>query len=115
MEDAQGPSKSALKKAEKQAKMAAAKAEKAAARTTTVPIVGGGGAKKGDESKEIIGMTVSKEVNFSQWYHDLVIKAELVEYYSEVREKSLCICSRLSTAFANYRCWTDFWLFHPPT
>ncbi|KAK1769395.1 putative prolyl-tRNA synthetase protein [Phialemonium atrogriseum] len=84
MEDAQGPSKSALKKAEKQAKMAAAKAEKAAARATTVPIVGGGGAKKGDESKEIIGMTVSKEVNFSQWYHDLVIKAELVEYYSEI-------------------------------
>jgi prolyl-tRNA synthetase len=82
MEEAPGQSKSALKKAEKQAKMAAAKAEKAA----TVPIRGGAGAsKKADESKQIIGMTVSKEANFSQWYHELVIKAELVEYYSEVR------------------------------
>jgi prolyl-tRNA synthetase len=83
MEEAPGQSKSALKKAEKQAKMAAAKAEKAA----TVPIRGAGASKKTDESKQIIGMTVAKEANFSQWYHELVIKAELVEYYSEVRGK----------------------------
>lgn len=94
MDETQGPSKSALKKAEKQAKMLAAKAEKAAARATTVPIVGGaGGAKKTDDSKEIIGITASKDTNFSAWYQDLVIKAELVEYYSEVRRrKTLCLC-----------------------
>ncbi|KAI0006626.1 prolyl-tRNA synthetase, partial [Xylariaceae sp. FL0662B] len=80
MADAQEQSKGALKKAEKQAKMAAAKAEKAAKRTVPVPVDG----KKGDQSKETIGMTVSKEENFSQWYQDLVLKAELVEYYSEI-------------------------------
>ena len=40
--------------------------------------------KKRDESKELIGITVSKETNFSQWYQELVIKAELVEYYTEI-------------------------------
>ncbi|KAI1084930.1 prolyl-tRNA synthetase [Whalleya microplaca] len=80
MEDAQEQSKSALKKAEKQAKMAAAKAEKAAKQAITVPVT----SKKGDQSKETVGMTVSKEENFSQWYQDLVLKAELVEYYSEI-------------------------------
>jgi hypothetical protein len=84
MEEAPETSKSALKKAEKQAK-----AEKAAKQAVTVPVVGGvGGSKKTEKPKEvIIGMTVTKEENFSQWYHDLVIKAELVEYYSEVRRK----------------------------
>lgn len=80
MEEAQAQSKNALKKAEKQAKMAAAKAEKAA---KTIPVVG---AKKANDSKEIIGITVSKAENFPLWYQELVLKAELVEYYSEVRE-----------------------------
>lgn len=82
MADAQDQSKSALKKAEKQAKMAASKAEKAA-KAAALPIVGG--AKKGGDNKDIIGITVSKETNFPQWYQELVTKAELVEYYSEVR------------------------------
>ncbi|EMR63071.1 putative prolyl-trna synthetase protein [Eutypa lata UCREL1] len=81
MADAQDQSKSALKKAEKQAKMAASKAEKAA-KAAALPIVGG--AKKGGDNKDIIGITVSKETNFPQWYQELVIKAELVEYYSEI-------------------------------
>ncbi|KAI8634874.1 prolyl-tRNA synthetase [Xylariaceae sp. FL1651] len=80
MEETTEPSKSALKKAEKQAKMAAAKAEKAA-KQAALPVVGG---KKGDDSKEVIGITASKETNFSQWYQELVIKAELVEYYTEI-------------------------------
>ncbi|KAI1636696.1 prolyl-tRNA synthetase [Biscogniauxia mediterranea] len=80
MEEPKEPSKSALKKAEKQAKMAAAKAEKAA-KQAVLPVVGG---KKGDDSKEVIGITVSKDTNFSQWYQELVLKAELVEYYSEI-------------------------------
>ncbi|KAF2263805.1 prolyl-tRNA synthetase [Lojkania enalia] len=79
MEEAQEQSKNALKKAQKQAKAAAAKAEKAA-KAANVPVVGG----KKDDSKEIIGITVSKEGNFSQWYQDVVIKAELVEYYNEI-------------------------------
>ncbi|KAK3307373.1 uncharacterized protein B0T15DRAFT_175018 [Chaetomium strumarium] len=77
MEDAKEQSKSALKKAEKQAKMAAAKAEKAA-KQATVPVVGG---KKTDD---IIGITVSKSENFSQWYQEVVLKAELIEYYTEI-------------------------------
>ncbi|KAI1255233.1 hypothetical protein MGN70_003297 [Eutypa lata] len=81
MADAQDQSKSALKKAEKQAKMAASKAEKAA-KAAALPIVGG--AKKGGDNKDIIGITVSKETNFPQWYQELVTKAELVEYYSEI-------------------------------
>ncbi|KAI0550239.1 prolyl-tRNA synthetase [Xylaria curta] len=73
MEEAAQTSKSALKKA---AKMAG-KAEKAAKQ---IPVVGG----KKDDSKEIIGMTASKETNFSQWYQELVVKGEMVEYYNEI-------------------------------
>jgi prolyl-tRNA synthetase len=40
--------------------------------------------KQGDAGKEIIGITVSKEEDFPQWYQELVIKAEMVEYYNEV-------------------------------
>ena len=98
MADAQEQSKSALKKAEKQAKMAASKAEKAA-KAAALPIVGGG-AKKGGDSKEVIGITVSKEANFPQWYQELVTKAELVDYYHEVREPILDSSSVL-------RCWAE--------
>jgi prolyl-tRNA synthetase len=42
-----------------------------------------GGKKQG---AEIIGITVTKDANFSQWYQELVTKAEMVEYYNEVRE-----------------------------
>lgn len=77
MEEGKEQSKSALKKAEKAAKMAAAKAEKAA-KQTNLPVVGG---KKTDD---IIGITVSKSENFSQWYQEVVLKAELIEYYTEI-------------------------------
>ncbi|KAK0643814.1 hypothetical protein B0T16DRAFT_332045 [Cercophora newfieldiana] len=77
MEEGKEQSKSALKKAEKAAKMAAAKAEKAA-KQTNLPVVGG---KKTDD---IIGITVSKADNFSQWYQEVVLKAELIEYYTEI-------------------------------
>lgn len=75
-EGAQEQSKSALKKAEKQAKMAADKASKAA--KTTLPV---GQAKKSDD---IIGMTISKAGDFSAWYQEVVLKAEMVEYYNEI-------------------------------
>ncbi|KAI1816182.1 proline-tRNA ligase-like protein [Poronia punctata] len=69
MEGAAQPSKNAQKKAGK-----AGKAEKG---QKQVPVVGG----KKDDSKEIIGITVSKETHFSQWYQELVTKGEMVEYY----------------------------------
>ncbi|KAK5654506.1 hypothetical protein OQA88_7135 [Cercophora sp. LCS_1] len=77
MGDSTEQSKSALKKAEKAAKMAAAKAEKAA-KQASLPVVGG---KKTDD---IIGITVKKDENFSQWYQEVVLKAELAEYYTEI-------------------------------
>lgn len=76
---ASGPieqSKSAIKKAEKQAKMAAEKAAKAA--KTTLPVAGG---KKTDD---IIGITLSKEKDFSGWYQEVVLKSEMIEYYNEI-------------------------------
>jgi prolyl-tRNA synthetase len=73
------PSKSALKKAEKQAKQAAEKAAKAAkAAKPALPIVGG---KKTDD---IMGITVKKSENFSAWYQEVVLKAEMIEYYTEI-------------------------------
>lgn len=72
------PSKSALKKAEKQAKMAAEKAAKAA--KASLPVVGG---KKSDD-KDIIGITSSKATDFPSWYQEVVLKAEMIEYYNEI-------------------------------
>ncbi|MDA4131861.1 MAG: hypothetical protein OK454_01870 [Thaumarchaeota archaeon] len=80
MEEIKEVSKSALKKAEKQAKMAADKAAKTA-KQTSLPIVGGGGGKKTDD---IIGITVSKTDNFAAWYQEVVLKAEMIEYYNEI-------------------------------
>lgn len=101
MEEAAQTSKSALKKA---AKMAG-KAEKAAKQ---IPVVGG----KKDDSKEIIGMTASKEANFSQWYQELVVKGEMVEYYSEVSEYAQDTPNilKLTTNLV-----LDFWFLHSPT
>ncbi|KAK4201051.1 putative bifunctional aminoacyl-tRNA synthetase [Triangularia verruculosa] len=75
MGDSTEQSKSALKKAEKAAKMAAQKAEKAA-KQAALPIQ----SKKDD----IIGITAKKGDNFSAWYQEVVQKAEMVEYYTEI-------------------------------
>ena len=77
MEASAEQSKSALKKAEKQAKLAAEKAAKAA-KKSNLPVVGG---KKTDD---IIGITSLKAENFSAWYQEVVLKAEMVEYYQEI-------------------------------
>ena len=77
MEGVAEQSKSALKKAEKQAKMAADKAAKAA-KQANLAVVGG---KKTDD---IIGITVKKDENFPLWYQEVVLKAEMVEYYQEI-------------------------------
>ncbi len=78
MADAEaGPSKSALKRAEKQARVAAEKAAKAA-KHAALPVVGG---KKTDD---IIGITSSKADNFPAWYQEVVLKSEMIEYYNEI-------------------------------
>ncbi|KAH8845571.1 hypothetical protein MCOR27_004512 [Pyricularia oryzae] len=68
------PSKSALKKA---AKASAKEASKAAKASKAAPVA----VKKTDD---IIGITVSKEENFPQWYQEVVLKAEMIEYYTEI-------------------------------
>lgn len=74
--DTKEPSKSALKKAEKAAKMAADKAAKAA--KTVLPV------GQGKKTDDIIGITSSKEVDFPSWYQEVVLKAEMIEYYNEI-------------------------------
>lgn len=77
-------SKSALKKAEKQAKMAAEKAAKAAKQATLA--VG-----QGKKTDDIIGMTTKKEDDFPAWYQEVVLKAEMIEYYNEVSLRPYCL------------------------
>lgn len=69
-------SKSALKKAEKQAKMAAEKAAKAAKQVLPVG--------QGKKTDDIIGITFSKDKEFSDWYQEVVLKSEMIEYYNEI-------------------------------
>lgn len=76
-DEAKGPSKSAQKKAEKEAKKAAEKAAKAA-KQAAAPA---GGSKKQEDT---IGLTVKKSENFSQWYQEVVLKSEMIEYYTEI-------------------------------
>jgi prolyl-tRNA synthetase len=108
----QEPSKSALKKAEKQAKLAAEKAAKAA-KQSSLGIVGskkegGGGGGGGKKQDDIIGITVSKSVNFPQWYQEVVLKAEMVEYYQEIsgffvlRPLTMHIWSTIRKWFTNH-------------
>lgn len=71
------PSKSALKKAEKAAKMEAAKLAKSAKNATLA--VG-----QGKKTDDIIGITTKKNEDFPAWYQEVVLKAEMIEYYNEV-------------------------------
>lgn len=71
------PSKSSIKKAEKAAKMNAEKLAKKAKQATLA--VG-----QGKKTDDIIGMTVKKEEDFPTWYQEVVLKAEMIEYYNEV-------------------------------
>lgn len=104
MEENKEQSKSALKKAEKAAKMAADKAAKQARKASqaSLPAVGG---KKTDD---IIGITVSKADNFPQWYQEVVLKAEMVEYYQEIsgffvlRPLTMHIWSTIRKWFTNH-------------
>lgn len=81
-------SKSALKKAEKHAKMAAEKAAKAAKQATLA--VG-----QGKKTDDIIGITTKKEEDFAAWYQEVVLKAEMIEYYNEVIEPEMFFLLRI--------------------
>lgn len=84
-------SKSALKKAEKLAKMEAAKAAKAAKNATLA--VG-----QGKKTDDIIGITTKKEDDFPAWYQEVVLKAEMIEYYNEVsRNPHSCSTTLMAT------------------
>lgn len=61
------------------------KGPKPVKKNAQVPIHGGAAkGKKGDDSKELIGITAKKDSDFSQWYQEVVIKAEMIEYYNEI-------------------------------
>lgn len=77
MEESKEQSKSALKKAEKQAKMAAEKAAKAA-KHAALPV------GQGKKTDDIIGITSKKTDDFAMWYQEVVLKAEMIEYYNEI-------------------------------
>lgn len=80
-------SKSAQKKAAKQEKMAAEKANKSA--TSTVKEAGKTESKKAVnkapkkkiEGAALIGIDVSKEEDFSGWYQQVLTKGDMLDYY----------------------------------
>lgn len=75
------PSKNALKKAEKQKKMAAEKAAKASKQTTVA--VG-----QGKKTEDVFGIVAKKDEDFPSWYQEVVLKAEMIEYYNEVSHEN---------------------------
>lgn len=80
-------SKSALKRAAKQEKLVAEKANKSA--TNTTKEAGRAEAKKAVnkapkkkiEGAALIGIDVSKEEDFSGWYQQVLIKGDMLDYY----------------------------------
>ncbi len=81
-------SKSAVKKAEKQKKLAAEKANKSA--TNTLKETAGAAAKKAttkktskaDADKALVGITVTKEEDFPNWYQQVLLKGDMLDYYN---------------------------------
>lgn len=89
MDAAQGqePSKNALKKAAKQEKLAAEKANKSATNTTKeagraeAKKAVNKPAKKKIDGAALVGIDVAKEVDFSGWYQQVLTKGEFLDYY----------------------------------
>lgn len=81
--DSKEPSKNALKKAQKQEKLAAGKANKST--TNTASDVGRAEAKKAPKKKiegaALIGIDVAKEDDFSGWYQQVLTKGDMLDYY----------------------------------
>lgn len=70
-----------------------------------------------NKAAKLVGITVPKETNCGQWYVEVVQKAELVEYYSEVcrpaidSPASCCV----APADGNMNARIDLWVLHPAT
>ncbi len=85
--DTKDVSKNALKKAQKQERLAADKANKSA--TNTTKEAGRAEAKKAVnkmpkkkiEGAALIGIDVSKEEDFSAWYQQVLTKGDMLDYY----------------------------------
>lgn len=84
--DVQEPSKNALKKAAKQEKLAAEKANKLAGKPAKD--VGKVEAKKGSTSAPkkptdsiLIGINATKEDDFPTWYQQVLTKGDMLDYY----------------------------------
>lgn len=85
--DTKEVSKNALKKAQKQERLAAEKANKSA--TNTTKELGRAEAKKAVskapkkkiEGAALIGIDVSKEDDFSGWYQQVLSKGDMLDYY----------------------------------
>ena len=83
----QEPSKNALKKAQKQEKLASEKANKSA--TSTTKEAGRAEAKravnkapkKKIDGAALIGIDVAKEDDFSGWYQQVLTKGDMLDYY----------------------------------
>ena len=83
----QEPSKNALKKAQKQQRLAAEKATKSS--TSTVKETARAEAKKAVkvapkkkiEGAALVGVDVAKEVDFSSWYQQVLTKGDFLDYY----------------------------------
>ncbi|KAL9021387.1 MAG: hypothetical protein Q9185_001395 [Variospora sp. 1 TL-2023] len=81
--DSKEPSKNALKKAQKQERLAAGKANKSTPNTASD--VGRAEAKKAPKKKiegaALIGIDVAKEDDFSGWYQQVLTKGDMLDYY----------------------------------
>lgn len=85
------PSKNALKKAAKQEKLAADKANKSANKPPNKPPKEVGkpeakksankGPKKSIEGSVLIGINASKEDDFPAWYQQVLTKGDMLDYY----------------------------------
>lgn len=78
--NAQELSKNALKKAQKQEKLAAEKASKSIGKTEAKKAVSKTPAKKIPGTAQI-GIEVAKEDDFAAWYQQVLTKGEMLDYY----------------------------------
>ena len=107
--DANGPSKSALKKAAKRELVAAQKASKpgkdtrAPTQSQQQKAPSKGPNKKKIEGAALVGIDVAKETDFSEWYQQVLTKGEFLEYY----DISGCYILRVSTCAIDSKLDTD--------
>lgn len=66
---------------------------------------------------KLVGITVPKETNCGQWYVEVVQKAELVEYYSEVSRRAIDRTASCCATAADHdmNACIDLRILHPAT